>query len=180
MRILWFIFLFVYSLNAEPHNKELNERMVKMEVQMNQLEDMIDSRSGLLKEKQEIFVEHEKRLNGLNDKCDLGLKKIDDQISSMDEKFRGLYSEANYGIIAIAIALILAIIFVCNILNKSLTKLEDNYKNQINDITSNADRKINAIIRKTDTQIRKYQSVIDAQNTDEDDEEEDISSSNPF
>jgi len=168
MRILLILSIFIYILNAS--DKDISERVVKLEVQMTQLEDIIDSRSELLKEKQEIFIEHEKRLNGLHDKCDLSLKKIDNEISIMDKKFRGLYSEANYGIIGIAIALIVAILFICGMLNKSLKKLEENYKTQIDSITNDAQRRINALFSETDTKIRKYQTTIDNYSNDENDE----------
>lgn len=179
MKIFWLILLFVLSSYAKEINNDVLERVVKLEVQINQLEDIIDSRSGLLKEKQEIFIEHEKRLNGLHDKCDLGIKTIDDKISTIDEQFRGLYSQANYGIIGIAAALILAILFICRMLNRSLNKLEENYKVQIDAISSDAQRRINALISETDTKIRKYQTIIDNRGNDENDEPN-TPSSNPF
>jgi len=161
------------------NNNNITERLVTVEVQLKQLENTIDSRTSLLKEKQEIFIEQEKRLNLLQKKCDDSIEKIDSKISTMDQKFRDLYSRYNYGVIGVFSFIILVILFVCTMLNRSLKKLEDNYKNKIDDITKDAERKLNALVMDTDTKIRKYQSMLDNETTNNDIDSS-SSTKNPF
>jgi len=181
MKIISLLLFAIISINLNANeNKSTLERVIKLEVQVKQLVKSIDNKSSLLKEKQGIFIEQEKRLSYLEKECAKGVQTIDKKMSTMDEEFRGLYSKANYGIITISIALILAILFICKMLNRSLAPLEKNYKSQIEAITADAERRINAIIGEADTNIRKYQTKIDNNGTTSDDETNNPTISNPF
>lgn len=161
-----FILLLFSTVNANTTNEQrLVERVIQLEVQTKQLEETIDTRSNILKEKQEIFTEKEKDLINLKKECDESKEKVDSQIKLMDEKFRTLYSKYDLGGIAaffaILAAVISGIIYICRIFKKNLNNLEESYQDKIQSITNDAERKINAIQEEADRQIRMYQSSID-------------------
>jgi len=162
------------NLHAHSSIKNIDDRLIKLETQSEQLDKIIEGKSNLLNEKQKILSEQEKKINTVTQKCetatekiyikikdmdveskrlyekseekvDTKIKALDTKSKDLDKKFRGLYEEANYGIIGIFIAIILAILYICRMLGKGLDNLEENYTKKIDAIESDVKNRVGAM-----------------------------------